>query len=185
MKLTDMFEKKAGVYILRNMINGKYYIGESIDIKSRIWCHKKRKTKQIISKSIQKYGVDNFEVEVYYLESFDKKSLIELEEQLIITYNSLTPNGYNILPKGFDRSGVKMSEHSKLKMSDYRKNRPKTEEHKRNLAIAAKNRVRDPEQLKKFAKNRSGKRQSPEEIEKRRTTISLNPTKLSQFSFLP
>jgi group I intron endonuclease len=116
MRLIDNFEKLPGVYIIKNLINGKYYIGESLNIKNRISQHCKG-TSQIFHKAIKKYGINNFEVYVEYLQDFNKSDLIELEECLIIKYNSVSPKGYNICLKGSDCTGVQQSTESKLKKS--------------------------------------------------------------------
>lgn len=117
MKLNDKFENNAGIYIIKNLINGKFYVGESLNISQRMCSHRGRKNQQMISKAIHKYGIDNFDVTVYYMPNFDKKSLISLEEQVIQKFNSLCPSGYNVCKKGIDNSGVKMTDASKKKMS--------------------------------------------------------------------
>ena len=53
-----------GIYLIRNKINNKVYIGQSIDIEGRWKDHKVRKDESAIHLAIQKYGVENFEFEV-------------------------------------------------------------------------------------------------------------------------
>jgi len=40
MKITDSFNPQAGVYIFQCIPNGKYYIGESLNIRDRMKSHK-------------------------------------------------------------------------------------------------------------------------------------------------
>jgi group I intron endonuclease len=116
MKLTDKFEKLSGIYIIKNLINGKVYVGESFNIHKRIKEHKTQK-KLIIHSALKKYGIDNFEVYVEYLPDFSKNDRLDLEEQLIIKFDSIAPNGYNICSRGEGSTGLKMSPESRLKMS--------------------------------------------------------------------
>lgn len=86
------------VYKITNLINNKIYIGITIDYKRR-WrehCYKKI---SVISKTIQKYGKNNFNFIV--LESgHTPESASNREIELIKQYNCLVPNGYNIMPGG-------------------------------------------------------------------------------------
>ena len=165
MRLTDKFENKAGVYIIRNEVNGKYYIGESVRMKTRMTAHISSR-KQLIARSIQKYGVENFSIEVYYLEHFKKKDLIDLEEQMIKRYDCLHPKGYNILPCGTDQSGVVFSEERLKKMSEFMKGKryalgyKHTEETKRKISLMQKGKKKPPfsqEHCKNISKSKKGR----------------------------
>lgn len=143
------------------------YIGESMNVGKRICEHKSAKT-QMIAKAIKKYGIDNFEVEVYYLPDFDKESLITLEEQMIIKYNSLAPSGYNVCVKGCDNTGRKYSDESKLKMSLSKIGKTHTEESKRSMSLSKKGKKKKPfseEHKENIRKARIGAKASPKAIE--------------------
>ena len=103
------------IYLLRNNINNKIYIGQSINIKSRLSSYGKPKKNpiQVIEKSIKKYGWNNFQCEIiYYAISIDE--LNEKECYYIKTYNSTNRNiGYNIRPGG---NNSEMSETTKEKL---------------------------------------------------------------------
>jgi len=133
MKLTDVFERRAGVYIMRCIVNDKYYIGETSNMKRRMAQHNRPNT-QIIRKAIEKYGKENFELEIYYLPDFDKESLLDLEEQMIVRYNSLVPNGYNISARGIDPTGIVQSEETKRKRVESNKGFKHTEECKQRMS---------------------------------------------------
>jgi len=173
----------AGVYIIRNIINGKYYAGESLNLYDRISHHKIQKN-QVIHKAIKKYGIDNFEIYIEYLPDFKKEDLLLLEEQLIVKFNSMVPNGYNVISKGASRKeyrhskeakekirqsrlGKKLSETSKEKLSKFRKGRPGTplsEEHKEKLRASTSGRkyTRTPEQIENMRRISTGKKHSEE-----------------------
>jgi len=131
MKLNDKFENNAGIYIIKNLINGKCYIGETINIHKRICEHRSRvgaEKRSLIHNAIRKYGRDNFEIHVEYFPNANKEQLWNLEEQMIIKYNSLTPNGYNICSKGRGCVGLRHSEETKIKMSKNSHTKGKTGE---------------------------------------------------------
>jgi len=186
MKLTDKFEKCAGVYILKNICNGKYYVGETVNIKHRMYYHSIG-TKQVIHKAIIKYGIDNFEVYVEYLPNFSKDDLIELEEQLIKRFNSIGSNGYNLCPKGVNHTGFicteetkkklalassrrVWSEESKLKISKSKLGIPRSEETKRKVSESNKGKVLSEEHKRNISNTTKGRIGKPH-TEKTKTKI--------------
>ena len=85
-----------GIYRIQNNINRKSYIGQSVNIERR-WKDEKmmRDTNDHLTKSILKYGIDNFTfsvIEECEIEELDKK-----EQFYISKYNTTDPNfGYNM-----------------------------------------------------------------------------------------
>lgn len=115
------------VYIITNKINEKIYIGKTHDIRKRFSGYKNcknSKTRSLIYNSIKKYGIGNFKVEIleHYDLISDSEFLIDREEYWILKCGSLSREiGYNVLLRGFDRTGTKASEETKKKMSESRK----------------------------------------------------------------
>jgi len=109
-------DKWIGIYGLRNRVNNKWYIGQSVDIKNR-WevgyktyhCKKQRK----LYNALIKYGYENFDKIVLEICSLDENLLTEREDHWIKFYNSIN-NGYNIREAS---SKGKVSEETKLKIS--------------------------------------------------------------------
>lgn len=100
-----------GIYKITNLINGKIYIGQSININKRIkqhfWksqCQKDVSYNSVLHSAIRKYGKDNFIWEV--LEECDISEIDKKEQFYIQQYNSLVPNGYNILVGGQKRRAI-------------------------------------------------------------------------------
>lgn len=95
-----------GIYCIRNKINGKEYVGQSININKRIYEHKKKALdypedlshNSILHQAIRKYGRENFEVSI--LEECSVDLLDEREKYYIKSKNTLAKNGYNILSGG-------------------------------------------------------------------------------------
>lgn len=92
------------IYRVKNKINNKIYIGQTIkDLGKRINRHLKEskldKNDRPFLNAIKKYGIENFEWEIIdeatSLDELDNKEIYWINE-----YNSLTPNGYNILGGG-------------------------------------------------------------------------------------
>lgn len=89
----------CGIYKITNLINGKVYIGQSIDIKRR-WREEKNGSKNPnsnaydypLQRGFRKYGIENFSFEV--IEECDKDILSEKEIYYIDLYNSCL-EGYN------------------------------------------------------------------------------------------
>ena len=86
-----------GIYKIRNLINNKVYIGQSINIARRWKDHRSAINDETykdypLYKAIQKYGIENFEFSV--IEECEKEELNEKEKYWISCYNSYN-NGYN------------------------------------------------------------------------------------------
>ena len=91
---------EKAIYKITNNINKKIYIGQSLHPQKRWWEHCQRAKENIdsypIHLAIKKYGKENFSFEVLeWTEDYDNR-----ERELILFYNSLSPNGYNIIPGG-------------------------------------------------------------------------------------
>lgn len=87
---------KSGIYRLTNKLNGKFYIGSSINLKQRFlnyfnFSYIDKRKNFIISRALIDYGYSNFSLEV--LEYCDKSLLLEREQYYL---NLLNPP-YNIL----------------------------------------------------------------------------------------
>ena len=98
----DTVKNVRGIYKVTNKINGKVYIGQSVDIGRRWREHMTTKDDIYFHKAIQKYGVENFEWEV--IEQCKKKDLDEREIYWIEYYDSFN-KGYNCTKGGDGNSG--------------------------------------------------------------------------------
>ena len=89
--------KTGFIYIIKNTINSKVYVGQTtVDLNTR-WKehlrHAKPKAEQVISRAINKYGRENFHMEL--LEQCQLSKIDEREIYYISKYNS-TKTGYNV-----------------------------------------------------------------------------------------
>jgi|SRR5271166_5379469 len=128
------------IYKITNKINGMQYIGQTIHSLNYRWsqhCSKKSLCHKL-SYSIQKYGKENFEIKV-----ITRCNTIEemnyREEYYIKLFNTLSPNGYNLLPGGNNK---KHNEETKQKMR-----KPRSKQGKLNISNAHKGKIM-PEETK-------------------------------------
>lgn len=82
----------CGIYKITNNINGKVYIGQSINIEKRWEQHKGCYCDNLLSKAFIKYGINNFTFEI--LEECNQEELDDKEIFYISYYDSYN-NGYN------------------------------------------------------------------------------------------
>jgi len=108
------------VYKIINSVNDKIYVGQTtMKLVRRLYFHQKNLTgKSIITKAINKHGIENFSIVI--IEEMGNELLNEREIYWIKTLNSKIPNGYNLTDGGSGVSGYKHSE-----------------EHCRNLSISS------------------------------------------------
>ena len=89
------------IYIIKNKFNSKVYIGQTVNPTQRWSQYKsaaqKKPEAQLITKAMNKYGFDNFWMEILEsgVENYDER-----EKYWIQYYNSLAPNGYNLAEGG-------------------------------------------------------------------------------------
>lgn len=95
----------VGIYKITNIINNKIYIDQSINIAERWYQHKSKAFNEnelgynsAIHYAFRKYGIENFVFEI--IEECKTSELDFKERYWIQYYNSLSPNGYNILEGG-------------------------------------------------------------------------------------
>ena len=87
---------KKDIYIIKNTVNDKVYIGQSKDVLQRWIKHislAKKNPKYPIHKAMKKYGIDKFYYQIIESNVVDYD---DRERYWIQYYNSIVPNGYNV-----------------------------------------------------------------------------------------
>lgn len=112
-----MSERICGIYKITNLINGKIYIGQSIDIYRRWKQHKKigrnlsedkyvKDYDKVLYRAMRKYGIDSFEFSI--IEKCEESMLYKREQYWIEFYGSTTAEnkGYNLNDGGAGGRGI-------------------------------------------------------------------------------
>lgn len=110
----------SGIYMIRNRINGKFYIGSAKNFQKRFHHHleafRKKKHNSLFQNAWNKYGESAFSF--FIIELCPTQLLIEREQFYLNLFTPYDRNiGYNICSNAYSRIGVKLSkEHTeKLK----------------------------------------------------------------------
>ena len=108
------------IYCYTNKINGKKYVGQTINPEQRYNAHKSNyqnpnntEYNSLIHRAFRKHGFDNFTYEILVKDIDDINVLNELEIYYIKKFNCQTPNGYNVEAGGKNSTKPKTLEHRK------------------------------------------------------------------------
>lgn len=109
---------KKDIYIIKNDINNKVYIGQAINTKTRFQSHCKPSAifeGDAIAVDIQKYGKQHFWYEILesQIENYNEK-----EKEYIKIYNCKEPKGYNKHSGGEEPPIMRGSEHPSAILND-------------------------------------------------------------------
>lgn len=135
-----MTKRISCIYKITNKVNGKVYIGQTINFRKRSKEHFSTLRKNIhrnsyLQHSYNKYGEAAFQINIIKVCSHEE--LDELEIHYIKKYNSLNKNvGYNMLTGGNERRII--PEEVKKKIGLAHKGRKNTLEHNKNISLGRK-----------------------------------------------
>jgi group I intron endonuclease len=159
--------------IYKATINNKSYIGRTIGtLEERTKQHlkeSKRNAKWYFYRAIHKHGKQNIKWEIIEDNIEDFNLLKERETFNIIKYDTLKPNGYNMTLGGEGIFGLKHSEQSKKKMSEYQRKR--TYEHQENISKGLKGKPLSEEHKEKIRQFMLGRKLSKETRQKLSTSL--------------
>jgi group I intron endonuclease len=146
----------GGIYQIKNLLDGKIYIGSSFDTKKRMGVHLSRLRKnKHCNKHLQnawnKYGEENFEFKILlYCEPFE---LLRYEQWFI---DNLKPE-YNILPTAGSCLGVKQTSEHIEKRTKYIRGNKMSDEARHNMSLAHLGKKQTIEHIEKVAASHRGK----------------------------
>lgn len=161
-----MDKDKSGIYLIRNTLNNKVYVGQSIHINVRWrehlkcakWGHKSH-----LYDAIRKYGAAAFTHEVLELcppELFDER-----EAYWMTHYDCRSPdNGYNLLPAG--QRGRIMDSGTRERIASKLRGRKRDPEVVQRIAEKSRGRKHSDETKAKISAALKGKKISAEQIAK-------------------
>lgn len=143
--------KQCGIYVIEHIATGRKYVGQSIDIASRLADHAKATGGFLLAAAIRKYGWEAFRAQT--LELCPRGALNEREQHWISAFGTLQPAGFNLTTGGgqaftfSEETRRRISERTKAGLTpDVRearaaklRGRPKSEEHRAKIAAAQRN----------------------------------------------
>jgi len=146
--------RQSGIYKITNKINGKSYIGKTVDLHKRIVTHLWRLENGThpnphLQRAFDKYGKNRFVFEV--LERCREEDLSDKEMFFINKYNSFG-NGYNLTAGGDGAAGRKLKEETKTRISQANKGRKRTKEQREKISEAGKKLWSNPKYREKMMK---------------------------------
>lgn len=176
---------KSGIYTITNIVNGKIYVGYSVNIPNRLNKHLKhlklnKHPNEYLQRSFNKYKEESFLFEELVECS---KTLLPAEEHYWATILNVHNRdfGYNIEPTHPNHLSI-ISEYTRAKISKAVKGKnigkKQTEEHKRKGALARTGRKATQEHKDNISKGLKGRKLSKEHISK--FSIKMKGRKLTE-----
>lgn len=159
-----MQQLNSGIYQIRNLVNGKIYIGSASNFKKRWYKHKVSFISKVhhnkhLQHAWNKYGEECFKFEI--LARCPPEYLIKMEQWFL---DNLKPE-YNICKVAGNTLGVIISDETRKKISIANTGRKQSEETKQKRAASLKGRKPSEYCLFKLRQANKGKTLSPEHIE--------------------
>ena len=150
---------KSGVYAIKNLANGKVYVGSAMCFKRRWSRHiclleSGRHDNAYLQAEYKKYGSQAFAF--YVLEVVENaQTLICKENEHLLKWHDNQKECYNICLVGNSRLGIKHTQNAKDKISKAHKNKPKTPAHCAKIGQAHKGRTHTTTHNERFAQSRA------------------------------
>lgn len=135
--MTKNILQQTGIYAIRNITNGKCYVGQAVNIKER-WRHHYRELRSSkhhcnhLQRAFNKYGEDSFEKIV--LELCDQSILTTREQHWMDSHKAT--GIYNTAQAAGSPLGIKRSKETKAKQSALKIGRKISEETKQKMREA-------------------------------------------------
>lgn len=170
MIVTKELPQLPGLYKIINTVNGKRYVGSSVNIRTRIYKHLNdlKKSKHVnphLQDSFNKHGIDAFSIQ-FFVCSVDK---LVAYEQYCLDNMKLE---YNVFPSAYSPRGFKHTEETKQKMREVKTGLIYTEEQRENNRAAQllrfkENPVSEETRAKQSASHKARHQKSPTSEETR------------------
>ena len=163
------------IYKITNSVNGKAYIGLSIDDvgKVRIRKHLSGNGSVPLKNAIAKYGKNVFSIEILH-EGIIPELLNSYEIDAIAKYNTISPNGYNLTAGG---EGAIPTDETRRKMSEAKlgkRRKPHSLETRRKMSESHKGKKMSAEAVQKVSEKLKGGKLKLSAEERKRRSIAFS-----------
>jgi group I intron endonuclease len=165
----------SGIYLITNTVNGKVYVGQTVNFKARWKGHHKslrgnRSKTPHLQHAWNKYGGVAFEfsvlerVSIVGLTKGEARELLNRKETTwIARFDSTNPEkGYNICKEGSSPLGIKHSEETRARYKERSRRLAADPEWRRKVAEATRKAAADPEYLRRRKEGIERMRSDPE-----------------------
>jgi plasmid stability protein len=151
----------SGVYSIHSCVNGRSYIGSSVDVMHRWQCHRKELRNGVhgnthLQRAWDKYSESAFEFTV--LEECSRELLLEREQHYIDSCS----DRYNLLPTAGSPLGATLSEETKAKIGAAQKGRVVSDETRARTSASLMGHEVSTETRRKIGDASRGRKASPE-----------------------
>lgn len=155
--MADAIIASSGIYQIRNIINGKVYVGQSINCKKRNREHFSQLKNNShccirLQRSYFKHGASNFRFEVL---EFCPADILTEREQFYMDAARCT-GMYNTAPAAGSLRGITKTPEQRLKISLANKGKKKTAEMRAAMSASRKGQKRSAESIRKGIESRLG-----------------------------
>lgn len=153
----------AGIYRIQNSVDGRVYVGQSVNIEARFTAHRSslRLNKHYavhMQRAWNRHGEDAFLFEIVETCSADRLDELELE-WIIRTKCCDYKHGYNTCPvPGHGPRGVRRRPESIAKSAAKRRGQKRTPEQRARISAAVKGKKRSPETIARIVASHVGKK---------------------------
>lgn len=166
----------CGIYGLRSKTTGKWYVGQSLNIRKRweVYRNLRCKGQEKLYRALLKYGYNDFE-KLVFEECENIDWILDYREIYWIRILNSVVDGYNIREGG---SHGKMTVESRMKMSLAKKGRRISDITRQRMSAAQKRVARDVDWCSRLGKMNLGRKMSDETKQKlstARTGIRVGP----------
>lgn len=172
----------TGIYTIRNLANGKVYVGSAVRVERRLadherWLRRGDHYSKHLQSAWNKYGAESFVLSLF--QPCEKEHLLDYEQAWIDEYRAVEC-GYNNAPIAGSCIGREVSDETRAKISTRNRGRKQSPETIAKMSAAQRGRKHTPETRAKIAranlgnKRSLGKTRTQEQV--KRTSDSLRAT---------
>lgn len=156
----------SGIYQIRNLVNGKVYVGSAVNFGSRWQLHRSllargKHHSVLLQRSWDKHGPEKFVFEIIEMTILVKENLLLAEQKWIDRLRAADPMfGYNVCTVAGSTLGIKATPEAKAKMSEKRKGKKRSPESVEKGAAKMRGVPKTPDHIAKIKETHTPERRA-------------------------